>query len=82
MTRYGLHWFKTRFWWRFHRVMGWLMSPCWPMTVAWKTDVLVFRQKHGPLCRFYDTWTLRLRIISYGKWSDLCYGKKFGAMEG
>ena len=56
-----------------YRLMGYLMSPCLPMRMAsWIDDHVLHRWL---VLKFYDTWTMRLHVVFYGKWSDLVYGK-------
>ncbi|OGR91304.1 MAG: hypothetical protein A2V88_04795 [Elusimicrobia bacterium RBG_16_66_12] len=74
MTKYGRDWWRMIVYWRLYHLMGYLLSPCLPMKVAWKIDQYVLRRRC--LLEFYDTWTFRLRIIFYGRWADLCYGKE------
>jgi hypothetical protein len=72
--RYGIGWWRARFFWKLHIFMGHLMEPCWPMRAADWIDTHVLHRWF--LLKFYDTWTLRLRIISYGWWRDAVYGPR------
>jgi len=74
MIRYGVGWWRTRIYWWLYCLTRYLMTPCLPMKVVSWFDWSVLRRRL--LMKFYDTWTLRVHIISGGKWRDLCYGKR------
>jgi hypothetical protein len=81
MTKYGSDWWRMVIYWRLYCLMGYLMGPCLPMRVADGIDrrILIPILDRWVLMDLYDTWTMRLRIIFYGKWSDLVYGKGAGS---
>jgi len=72
MMMYGIGWWRARFFWRLHLLMGYLMTPCWEMKAADWVDTRVLHR--WCVLKFYDTWTLRLHIMSYGWWREAVYG--------
>ncbi|MFC1678813.1 hypothetical protein ACFL2T_01140 [Elusimicrobiota bacterium] len=70
--KYGIRWWQTRFYWWAHEFVGYLMSPCWPMRATDWIDTKILRRRF--LMEAYDTWTMRLSTIFYGRWAKLCYG--------
>jgi hypothetical protein len=77
MMKYGIGWWRARIYWRLYLLMGYLMTPCWLMKAVDWIDTRVLHR--WCLLKFYDTWTLRLHIILYGKWDDAVDGREEAA---